>query len=1524
MSNKNYDPLDDVPLSIRQSMVVQPQPSPSYSVITDRMTPEGHPQSQVMSPNAHNTASPLLIQAAAATADQVQLRFQQMLQIQAPADFVRMLHAGQTVNSDAKPVKDVQNNVHRIATELETRTERLASCLSSLTSDMETLRLQSEQLYKTANDHHGFLKNADSKLSDLFNRLSQLENAVTQLSRSQVTFESSIQTRLDILEQESTNLQTIHSSTDALSDEVASMRATLSRLEAMQSDQEGRARIRYEELMKSITSGQERSSDLDTRLKLAMERIVGSERLCEKLRQADASLEAQFQQLRGHIGDQSQQQQQPHQQQQQRQASVSSDSSQSDAPQTPKVDKKPVEFQMTLQMDDVTWQVDTTAGWYDADGAERTETGPKIGITTAPPGLPTHLKKAVEVPQSSWKLLKDMPRLNASATEAWERGVSFKQWSTEMAAISEAIHPSFAMYFRRKLDEGRARYEKRLEQGFDEPPPAVRPEDRELETRLSLALLKILPNKMKTHALERGNTMDGISVAALLEAIYEHMTPGGIREKNSLLQYLRSPPSSNTGEELTATLRRYRLAQQRAKHLDIPQQAAHETIAALDIMVKPLERKHQPLSVRLGILRLQSNIQIPTPDGVELCLKVLEAEAIKLQAEDISKPKGNKLDNEEYSIPNANQAAAGGKGGTRLCAYFNTARGCLKGAECEFRHESTATGKGAKGSEKGGGKGNDQKGKALAEAKATAKAKSKAATAAAKAEAKAIAEAEAKAEAKKKAKADKKAAKAAAKAAAATAHTGSASASNATAASAAAEEIPSLAGAVSGPTSSTTYRVMMTREPEEEQGHDEDEDDQEEIPSLAGADSISMILSSSVDDLTDGGEFPTYAEATTPGWSDVEQGNVVSPVSSQDSEIQLIGPRQPLPTLWALDLSINEFLEWCRPGRIQEFALGQFEEVTNMNSVLYPLWWVIERDMLDDDERGVVPVTDEMCILKLSTAMVAFSDNIIRPVFVAWLLEEVSGRERMVAIIREPARPLVRPYPVPAEKAAPELSKAAPSKFGRPAKSPTVPPPQMGYMLQPDAQTAYVQVADHGTSSSSSSIVPLTEHLAAAKTKAKASAAVPKASAAVPKASTAVPKAFTAVPKASAAVPKASAAVPKASAGTATHGGRSAMPAVAKESTESFSRAMRCVCAEDDPEGYIPWLVGADHKEPTVCRLECDDFGEQPTGCAATSEYPSVLVDSGANEVIRPWTSGFSESGCKHTSVITASGDRIPALRTRDGELCIQSSNDAKDWLLSVRRLVGAGGSFQWSSEGAVVAYRSTDGHQRQVHCKIVNGLPFLEWEEFRPIRVALSQAYRGRPAQALVAKEDEENFKASETCTMEALNEIMWAEEAYRMSAAEKEEEVKAMWSSEAQAKELLGLDTLTYEAVWRVVQEARLRGQRTRRDRLLESQEQGSRVQMWVFGMYCHGGITGLTSLTRERPFLTRLLVRLIRQELPSLSFTTVTLAIDATLKPHRDLANAINSRAGIVGISDFRGGSCGLSIQMVPSRGAFRLTK
>ena len=438
---QQYSHLDDVPHSVRQALA---NASPAFSVVTDSTTPETLMQSQVMiRPSDVNTtqlsAGSILPPApAAASANNVQVRLQQMLQIQAVIEVLRLLQTGQhEIRSEAKTAKDSQVNVQQVASELEARTERLATCLLSLTNDMEGMRLQSDTLFRTANEHHVFLTNTDNKLSGLFTRVQQIEQALSALSRGQVSFESSIKSRIDVLEHAIQQTQTSKAAADALQGEMASMKAVMAKLEAQYHEQEGCARNRYDEIMKSVSSGHERSSELDTRLKLAMERIVGSERLREKLRKADADIETQFQQLKSHIGDESQRQHQAA-------ATIpsSSDSSQSDAPQTPKASKGPVEFKMTPQMNDVTWQVDNTAGWYDDGEAEGTKTRPQIGITSSPPGLPKHMKKAVEVPQSSWKLLKDMPKLNASATEAWERGVAFRQWTTEMAAISEAIHAS--------------------------------------------------------------------------------------------------------------------------------------------------------------------------------------------------------------------------------------------------------------------------------------------------------------------------------------------------------------------------------------------------------------------------------------------------------------------------------------------------------------------------------------------------------------------------------------------------------------------------------------------------------------------------------------------------------------------------------------------------------------------------------------------------------------------------------------------------------------------------------------------------------------------------------------------------------------------------------------------------------------------------------------------------------------------------------------------------------------------------
>ncbi|CAE7197703.1 GIP [Symbiodinium pilosum] len=232
-------------------------------------------------------------------------------------------------------------------------------------------------------------------------------------------------------------------------------------------------------------------------------------------------------------------------------------------------------------------------------------------------------------------------------------------------------------------------------------------------------------------------------------------------------------------------------------------------------------------------------------------------------------------------------------------------------------------------------------------------------------------------------------------------------------------------------------------------------------------------------------------------------------------------------------------------------------------------------------------------------------------------------------------------------------------------------------------------------------------------------------------------------------------------------------------------------------------------------RLERTDH--PAANIAAPRQQPAVLVDSGANETIRPWGETINETGCKKTSVVTASGDRVPALRTTDGELRIKSSGESCDWLLSVRRLVEAGGTFGWTQNGAEVAFRDHEGREQHIKRHIVNG------RSQRP---------------------------SCETCSVEELYRTLWEEETYRISVAERQDVIE----SEAWAKELLGKPSVTFSEVWERVQKAGLRGQRTR------------------------------SSLTYP---------------------LRLALAIDSTLKPHRDLANAVNSRAGIVGTSEFQGG-------------------
>ena len=105
----------------------------------------------------------------------------------------------------------------------------------------------------------------------------------------------------------------------------------------------------------------------------------------------------------------------------------------------------------------------------------------------------------------------------------------------------------------------------------------------------------------------------------------------------------------------------------------------------------------------------------------------------------------------------------------------------------------------------------------------------------------------------------------------------------------------------------------------------------------------------------------------------------------------------------------------------------------------------------------------------------------------------------------------------------------------------------------------------------------------------------------------------------------------------------------------------------------------------------------------ADRDQPMVLVDSGANEVIRPMPSHYRRGRCTRTTVKTASGDEVAAYRNRGGELMLPSASGVEpdpERLLPVSKLIRAGGSFSWSPEGVTLTYPDEQHGQVEVHAE--------------------------------------------------------------------------------------------------------------------------------------------------------------------------------------------------------------------------------
>ena len=91
-------------------------------------------------------------------------------------------------------------------------------------------------------------------------------------------------------------------------------------------------------------------------------------------------------------------------------------------------------------------------------------------------------------------------------------------------------------------------------------------------------------------------------------------------------------------------------------------------------------------------------------------------------------------------------------------------------------------------------------------------------------------------------------------------------------------------------------------------------------------------------------------------------------------------------------------------------------------------------------------------------------------------------------------------------------------------------------------------------------------------------------------------------------------------------------------------------------------------------------------------------------------------------------------------------------------------------------------------------------------------------------------------------------------------------------------------------------------------------SEVRSLLLGLYCHGHQHGVTSATREKKWLVRLLIGTFRREYPGFPFTSIQINHGFACRPHVDRNNS--GPSALVALGEFTGGQLWVH---EPTRGA-----
>ncbi|OLP88022.1 hypothetical protein AK812_SmicGene30703 [Symbiodinium microadriaticum] len=291
-----------------------------------------------------------------------------------------------------------------------------------------------------------------------------------------------------------------------------------------------------------------------------------------------------------------------------------------------------------------------------------------------------------------WKVLWDIDW--GGNKTPWELGMAYSTWRRQVCTVAGTVGSRFQLYVEKCFVDAERRYQQKSRDETQNPLTGYDAFPNDYEGRFVAQLLKVLPDRVKSPAMEMSAATTTLHPALVIEELVGQIKPGGCEEQTSLTRFVRSLEPVATATEGIHVLRRWRLARSRIQALGLPEAAPFELWRGLQVLVSRLEKKHESLKTRMSICRLQSSVQLGQPKGVgvDIILEQIDKELCMLAADEATKANAAGHHDDPTAHKGLGKGKEKGKGKSSsdlsqtVCPFLSKPGGCTFGDRCHYKH----------------------------------------------------------------------------------------------------------------------------------------------------------------------------------------------------------------------------------------------------------------------------------------------------------------------------------------------------------------------------------------------------------------------------------------------------------------------------------------------------------------------------------------------------------------------------------------------------------------------------------------------------------------------------------------------------------------------------------------------------------------------------------------------------------------------------------------------------------------------